>query len=139
MPALLVALIVVASACTGEEGRAVTPSPSPSPSLIPAPGGYLYRGPGIEATFEITAEQGQLVVLNATGADLADPGIYLLDARDGARVDAEVAEAAPVPDGDTMEFDVSISGAPEAKHVGLVVLTFGHDDFGAFAPAREKS
>jgi hypothetical protein len=135
--ALLLALLHSGgAACTSSNGE---PSVSPSPSLDVAPGAYVYRAKGIEATFELRGDEGTLSVFNGTGFPLDDPGVYLLDARDGSRVDAEVTDAAPVPDGRTGEFEVTIPGAPRAKHVGLVVLLAGDADFGAFVPARDQT
>ncbi|HEX6580664.1 MAG TPA: hypothetical protein VF195_07320 [Actinomycetota bacterium] len=135
--ALLLALLHSGSAaCTSSNGG---PSVSASPSLDVAPGGYVYRSEEIEATIEITGEAGTLTVFNGTGFPLDDPGVYLLDARDGSRVDAEVIDAAPVPDGETGEFEVTIPGAPEAKHVGLIVLLAGDADLGAFVPAGDQA
>ena len=65
--------------------------------------------------------------------------MYLLDARDGSRVDAEVIDAAPVPDGETSEFEVTIAGAPRAKHVGLIILLEGDADLGAFFPSEDQA
>jgi hypothetical protein len=135
-PALLLALLHSGAACTNSNGE---PTVSPSPSLEVAPGAYVYRAKGIEATFELRGEAGTLSVSNTTGSTLDDPGLYLLDARDGSRADAEVTDPAPVPDGQTSEFEVTIPGAPKAKHVGLIVLLAGDADFGAFVPARDRA
>jgi hypothetical protein len=139
--AVLPSLLLLAAACTGGDEPQAPPNPSEaeaSPSLIPVPGGYVYRSPGLEATFELDGERGSLTVYNATGYELDAPGLYLLDARDGTRIDAEVEGAEPVPDGATDELEVAIDGAPEAKHVGLVLLTFGDADFGSFVPAKDQ-
>lgn len=136
-PALLLTLSLSAAACTSA-GNGRDPA-SASPSLEVEPGAYVYRRPGIEATFELRGDAGTLVVLNETGFPLDDPGVYLLDARDGSRVEAEVTDPASVPDGRTRGFEVEVPDAPEAKHVGLVVLMVGDDDFGAFAPARDQA
>jgi hypothetical protein len=134
--ALLLALLHSVAACTSSNGE---PSVSPSPVLEVPPGAYVYRTKGIEATFELRADAGTLSVFNDTGYPLDDPGVYLLDARDGSRVDAEVIDAAPVTDGETSEFEVTIPGAPRAKHVGMIVLLAGDADLGAFVPAREQA
>jgi hypothetical protein len=136
--ALLLALLCSGSAaCTSSNGTA---SVSPSPTLEVAPGAYVYRAKGIEATFELRGGSGTLSVFNATGFPFDDPGVYLLDARDGSRVDAEVIDAAPVPDGETREFEVTIPpGAPRAKHVGLIALLAGDADLGAFFPAKDRA
>ncbi|HEX6399879.1 MAG TPA: hypothetical protein VF108_05345 [Actinomycetota bacterium] len=124
------------AACTGSDGKA---SVSPSPSLDVAPGAYVYRAKGIEATFELSGGSGTLSIFNGTGFPFDDPGVYLLDARDGSRVDAEVIDTAPVPDGRTRSFEVTIPDAPRAKHVGLIVLLAGEADLGAFFPAKDQA
>lgn len=137
--AVLPFLLLLAAACTGGDEPQAPANPTEAeaaPSLIPVPGGYAYRGPGLEATFELEGERGSLTVYNATGHELDAPGLYLLDARDGSRIDAEVEGAEPVPDGATDELDLTIAGAPEAEHVGLVLLTFGEADFGSFVAAK---
>jgi hypothetical protein len=135
--ALLLALLYSGgAACTSSNGK---PSVSPSPSLEVARGAYVYRAKGIEATFELRGDEGTLSVFNGTGFPFRDPGLYLLDARDGSRVDAEVIDAAPVPDGETRAFEVTIRGAPRAKHVGLIALLAGDADLGAFFPARDQA
>jgi hypothetical protein len=135
--ALLLALLHSGgAACTSSNGE---PSVSPSPALEVAPGAYVYRSEQVEATFELRGDAGTLTVFNGTGLPFDDPGVYLLDARDGSRVDAEVIDAAPVPDGETGEFEVTIPGVPRAKHVGLIVLLAGDADFGAFVPTGEQA
>ena len=136
-PALLHALLLTgAAACTSSNGTATV---SLSPTLEVLQGAYVYRAKGIEATFELSGGSGTLSVFNGTGFPFDDPGVYLLDARDGSRVDAEVIDAAPVPDGQTREFQVEIQGAPRAKHVGLIALLEGDADLGAFFPAKDQA
>ncbi len=135
--ALLIALLYSGgAACTSSNGDARNP---PSPSLEVAPGAYVYLSDEIEATFELEGDAGTLSVFNGTGFPLDDPGVYLLDARDGSRVDAEVIDAAPVPDGETSEFEVAITGAPEEKHVGMIILLAGDADLGAFVPSEDQA
>ena len=135
--ALLLALLYSGSAaCTSSNGE---PRVSPSPRLDVPPGAYVYRTKEIEATFELRGDAGTLSVFNRTGFPLDDPGVYLLDARDGSRVDAEVIDAAPVPDGETSAFEVTIPGAPTAKNVGLIALLAGDADLGAFVPASDQA
>lgn len=135
--ALLIALLHMGgAACTGSNSDAPDPR---SPSLEVAPGAYVYLSDEIEATFELDGNAATLSVLNRTGFPLDDPGMYLLDARDGSRVDAEVIDTAPVPDGQSREFEVAIPGAPEAKHVGLIVLLAGDADLGAFVHSEDQA
>jgi hypothetical protein len=135
--ALLIALLCSGgAACTSSNGDVRNPR---SPSLEVAPGAYVYLSDEIEATFELDGDAGTLSVFNGTGFPLDDPGVYLLDARDGSRVDGEVIDAAPVPDGETGEFEVAIPGAPEEKHVGMVILLAGDADLGAFVPSEDQA
>lgn len=138
LPGLVVLLLLSVTACTGgpDGPSASNGSGSPSPSLDVSSSGFLYVGPGIEATFELTGTQGHLVVLNRTGFPLGPPGIYLLDARDGARVPAEVSSPERIPNRETLEFDVTVEGAPERKNIGIVVLLFGGNNYGAFEAVR---
>lgn len=137
---LVLVLILSVSACTGDgDGPDPTTasSGSPSPSLDVGSRGFVYRAPGIEATFELTDGRGRLVVLNETGFALGRPDLYVLDARDGARVPGEVLSSSRIPDGATRRFDVTIQGAPEHEDIGMVALLFGGDNYGAFETARK--
>jgi hypothetical protein len=135
---LVLLILSATAACTGEPSDA-TPrgSGSPAPTLDVGSQGFIYVAPGLEATFELEGDEGRLVVLNETGFPLGRPDLYLLDARDGARVSAAVATPSRIPDGATRRFDVTVDDAPERKHVGLVVLLFGADNYGAFEAAED--
>ena len=134
LAALLLLVLVAASGCTSDGEPDPQPPPSDvSPSLVPVVGGYVYRGPGVEATVDL--ETGSLEVYNTTGRTLPAPGLYLLDARDGSVIEVVVRAASPVADGRTAGFDVRPTVTIEPRHVGLVVLRFGQDDYGAFVPA----
>jgi hypothetical protein len=136
--ALVLLILSTTTACTGEPSDATPGSPgSPAPSLDVGSQGFIYVAPGLEATFELDGDGGRLVVLNETGFALGPPDVYLLDARDGARVPGDVATPSRIPDGATRRFDVTVDGAPERKRVGLVVLLFGADNYGAFEEAEE--
>jgi hypothetical protein len=136
--ALVLLILSTIAACTGEPTDATPPgSGSPAPALDVGSQGFIYLAPGLEATFELEGDAGRLVVLNETGFPLGRPDLYVLDARDGARVAANVATPSRIPDGATRRFDVTVDGAPERKHVGLVVLLFGADNYGAFEAAED--
>ena len=64
-------------------------------------------------------------------------GVYVLDARDGSRIDWTVLDAAEVPEGES-EWQVERPPVPEAKHIGLVVMLFGGEDYGAFVPPAAR-
>jgi len=140
LAALLVALAVLAAACTGSDGGDEgkgngTGSVSETPTaVVTGPPGtvvYQYANAGLTATLVIKGQSGTLEVDNGTGRELPKPGFYILDARDGRRVEGKVAEAAPIPDGDKMRFKVSFAGI-EDKSIGLVVLLMGPDNYGGF-------
>ena len=59
----------------------------------------------------------------------------MLDARDGARVDWTVVDSASAPKGES-EWQMERPAVPEPKHIGLVVLLFGGEDYGAFVPPQ---
>jgi hypothetical protein len=139
--ALAVALALVLAGCTGSGdnggkspgggGNPGNGSGEPSVTIsIPASSSvYRYENEGLVATIDFGAHTLEIDI--STGRELPKPGFYVLDARDGHRVDGTVDGAANVPEGQTMTFDVSLPGV-EAKSVGLVVLLIGKDNYGAF-------
>ncbi len=142
----LVASLVVGTllvgACTknGSEPKATGTGGSGGGSATPVqtatgpPGTaeYRYANVGLVATMSLDGDSGTLSIQNGTGRDLPAPGFYLLDARDGKRVNGEVKDAASVPTGATKSFRVSIPKL-NVDDIGLVILLMGHDNYGAFA------
>ena len=63
--------------------------------------------------------------------DLDPPGLYVEDAVDGHEIDVEVVDSAPVAVGEQASFDVKLDGIT-VDDIGLLVLLFGADNFGAF-------
>ncbi|HZD16522.1 MAG TPA: hypothetical protein VE669_00115 [Actinomycetota bacterium] len=112
---------------TGETG----PTPAQTFSGPPGTAVYSYANAGLEVELDIDGNEGTLEVDNGTGRELPPPGFYLLDARDGSRIDGEVTDPAPIPDGRTAAFDVSFTGV-EVRNIGLVILLLGQDNYGAF-------
>jgi hypothetical protein len=138
--ALLLALGALGAGCTrqpsGGKGSAAPTATGATPSSVvssvPAGEGvYVYQNAGLTATLELKGNTGTLSIDNQTGRELAPPAFYLLDARDGRRVDGRVDGATSTPDGQTTEFDVAYSGL-ELKNIGLAVLLIGPDNYGAF-------
>lgn len=136
----LAVLGVLASACTqnADAGPTSTERPAPSvaaptvaPSVPPGTGVYVYQNAGLTATLDLETGTGTLEIDNRTGRELAPPGFYLLDARDGRRVDGVVDGAASTPNDSTSTFDVTFSGL-EVRNIGLAVLLIGPDNYGAF-------
>jgi hypothetical protein len=137
----VVVYAVLSAACTGngEESTAnvgpTASSPAAAPtSVAPGTGVYVYENAGLTATLDLRAGAGTLRIDNHTGRELSPPGFYLLDARDGRRVDGTVENASGTANGATSEFDVSFSGL-EVRNIGLAVLLIGRDNYGAFVPS----
>jgi hypothetical protein len=131
---------LLAAGCTQDAGAGASSgdasAPSSAPTAVPtsvAPGTgvYVYQNAGLTATLDLGAGTGTLEIDNQTGRELASPGFYLLDARDGRRVDGVVDGATPTADKTTSTFDVTFSGL-EVRNVGLAVLLVGPDNYGAF-------
>jgi hypothetical protein len=125
------------AACTGGEDPSVAGegSPETSPPPLTSADSYVFTdAAGIEARLTLDGEGAALVVRNDTAAILPKPGVFVLDARDGVRSDWTVVDSSSVARGERVEFMVERSPVPEAKHVGLVVLSFGGEDYGAFVP-----
>jgi hypothetical protein len=144
----LVALLCVAvalGACTGEDGGgdggptgSTGPSttsevPTPAQSFTGAPGTatYEYANEGLLVTVDLDGSDGTLEVENDSEHDLDPPGLYVEDAVDGDEIDGEVVASAPVPAGESATFDVRLDDIT-VDDIGLLVLLFGADNYGAF-------
>jgi hypothetical protein len=92
---------------------------------------FVYQNAGLVATLHLAGSKGTLEIDNKTGRELPPPAFYLLDARDGHRVDGTVAAPQPTPNDADATFDVTFSGL-QAWNIGLAVLVMGSDNFGAF-------
>lgn len=141
---LAVCLVFAAllASCTGSEepSDATTPGPQTSAPPVTAVDAYVYTDPaGIEARVKIEGDGASLTVRNDTGAVLLVPGLYVLDARDGTKVRWKVVEAAAIQDGESAVFQVDRPAVPEAKHIGLMAMLFGGQDYGAFTPPRPEA
>jgi hypothetical protein len=129
-------LTIVLAGCTDGDEPQPTGNPTTSPPPVTSADSYVFTdAAGIEARIAIEGESAVLTVTNDTGAALPRAGVYVLDARDGSRVDWSVLDAAPVPEGES-EWQVERPTVPEAKHIGLVVMLFGGEDYGAFVPPQ---
>jgi hypothetical protein len=140
--AVLIALLaLLAGACTSSKGSnsghgdgggsASAETPTPAVTGPPGTTAYRYANAGLVATMILKGTGGTLEIDNGTGRTLPKPDFYILDARDGRRVDGDVIDATAVPDGGQQTFDVSFTGI-EVKNIGLVVLLMGADNYGAF-------
>lgn len=139
---LLVLIALSAAACTGGD----EPSPSSSAPATGAsdpvttsenvtfvPGEFEYRFNNITATFSMNGAGGTLTVKNGSGADLGEPGMYVLGI-DDKRYEGVVSSPATVPDGGDAEFQVTFPDKVTKESLGLLVLLFGGDNYGAMAP-----
>jgi hypothetical protein len=143
--ALALALVALLTACTddGDGGEPTGPGtggtgnttggvgPTPVTTGPAARGTYEYVNAGLRVVVEIDGVEGTMEVENGTDHDLPDPDFYILDARDGTQIEGEVAEPDSIPTGETVTFDISFEGI-EVRNIGLLVLLFGTDNFGAF-------
>lgn len=140
--ALALASAVLLGACTGGEGDpggtagtgetgSVDTGPTPAETLTPGQGVYTYQNAGLTVTLTVEGASATLNVDNGTEHDLDPPGLYVLDAVDGHQIDLEVTEAAPIPAGESAGFDVTL-GDVSLEQIGLLVLLFGQDNYGAF-------
>jgi hypothetical protein len=134
---VVVALLAAAlAACTGDDAPPPEESPTTSPPPVTSADSYVFTdAAGIEARISIEGDGALLTVTNDTGGALPRAGVYVLDARDGSRVDWTVLDARAVPEGES-EWQVERPPVPEAKHIGLVVMLFGGEDYGAFVPPQ---
>lgn len=127
------------AACTGDDdpGPSEEP-PRTSPPPITSADSYVYTdAAGIEARLTIEGDGAALTVTNDTGAELPEPALLVLDARDGTATSWGVAEPGVVPEGES-DWQVQRQPVPEPKHIGLVVLLLGGEDYGAFVPPQPE-
>ena len=131
----------LATACTGGGGGGSSKTPTAAPtSAIPTgpvhfqPGEYRYGFGGVTASLSFDGSAATLEVKNASGSELAAPGLYVVLGT-GEHVDGTVAGAAPIADGASATFQVTFPAQVTSKTIGLVILLFGDSNYGAFAPA----
>jgi hypothetical protein len=94
----------------------------------------VYEFNGVEARVRLHGSTGSLDLRNGTGSRLAPPRLSILAAADGTPLVAEVEGAAPLGRGDRRTFEVSLARPVLPNAVGLVVLSFGGDVWGALSP-----
>jgi hypothetical protein len=138
---VLLLLAIALGACTGDDGDATAPSgpsprsdvPTPAQTFTGAPGTavYEYANEGLLVTLELDGSEGTLKVDNGSSNDLDPPDVYVEDAVDGHEIDGEVVNSAPVAAGERATFDVTLDGVT-VDDIGLLVLLFGADNYGAF-------
>lgn len=136
--ALIMASTVMLAACTGDgaDETGGAPPTSPIAPVSAEPGTYVYEFNGVRATFRLHGSSGSIDIRNGTGSRLAPPSLSILAAADGAELEAELQGAGPLGRGDRRIFDVSLGQPVHPRDVGLVVLSFGRDVWGALSPGR---
>jgi hypothetical protein len=149
VPFLLV-LTLAAAACTGEDvptpkhsnGSGGSPSPSQLPTVDPGAtkfvqGEFAYELNGVTAELSWHGSAAELKVDNASGKELGPPGVYAVT-DDQREVQAKVADAAAVADGGSATLQVVFPEDLDPRTTGILVLTFGEENWGAFAPVQES-
>jgi hypothetical protein len=147
---LSVAVVSLAAACTKSD---TSPTPSESGASATAsgqgpvttnedvtfvPGAYRYSFNNLTATLTLKGSAATLDVKNGSGGDVGAPSIYVIT-RDDQRYDAKIAAAAGIPDGSEATFEVTFPSQVTEKTAGLIVLSLGGDNYGAFAPVAAPS
>lgn len=126
-----------AAACTSSTGGA-DGSPTPTAVVTQTPTSsamdYTYARSGVSARLRYTPGGGVLTIANKSGEEIPQPGVYLLRAEDGRRVEGTVAGAAPLPNGASRTYRVTFAASFARRDVGLILLLIGRDNYGAFIP-----
>ena len=145
---LTVVFCLLAAACTGgDDEPSVSPSsascePSECPvssdrgDIVYQPGRYKYSFNEVSATFAMDGSAGSLEVENGSGAEIGNPGMYVVSG-DGKRFAGTVDSPAPIADGGSGTFTVTFPKQVKPGTVGLVVLLFGGSNYGAMEPVPE--
>ena len=145
---LLVVLALALAGCTGDDDP--TPSPtdtgpvptsdgsSPLPTDDPGavrfePGLFRYAFDDVSAELRWQGGEGELTVENGSDRELGPPGLQAVT-NDQREVPAEVAGTAPVAPGASETFTFSFPDDVSFEDTGFVVLWFGDENWGAFAP-----
>ena len=145
---LVITSVLATTACTGGDDPSPTPtgpgaSPtedggSPLPTTDPGavrfePGVFRYSFDSVSAELRWQGGEGELTVDNGSDRELGEPGLYAVTS-DQREVPAEVDGTAPVAAGASETFSFSFPADVTFEETGLVVLLFGDETWGAFAP-----
>jgi hypothetical protein len=149
---VFVLLVLAASACTGGDDPGPSPRDpgtdptEPTGSALPtedpgavrfAPGLFRYTFNSVSAELRWQGGEGELIVDNGSDRELDEPGLYAVTS-DQREVPADVAEARPIGVGDSATFTISFPDDVAFEQTGFVVLLFGDENWGAFAPVPEE-
>lgn len=111
---------------TGEDG-----GPTPVEGGPALTGTYEYVNAGLRVIVRIDGSEGTMEVDNGTERELPRPDLYVRDARDGHEIAVDVVDAAPIAAGEIGTFEATFEGI-EVRNIGLLILLFGRDNYGAF-------
>jgi hypothetical protein len=128
---------LLAAACTGGEPPArppASPAATPTTAAPAEPGTYAYDFNGIAATFHLEGAEGTLDITNSTGTRLAAPRISIVLAEGGTTLRTSVDGASPLDRGARRGFEVTLPRTLDPRDVGLVLLAFGGQAWGALSP-----
>jgi hypothetical protein len=131
--AVIVAGTVVAG-CTGASGdadRVAATSPAAkSPSPAAARALYTLAVDGLAAEYRHLGERRGVLTIRSGSPLAGEPSLYVLGALDGERIDAGIE----VDASDPSRFRVSFPIPVRQDEMGLVLLSIGDDNLGAFIP-----
>ena len=140
----VLALVVLASACTGGDDPATAGPVGPTPSgggvvsedagdTAFLPGRFTYQFNSITAQASFEGSTATMTVRNGTGSELGAPSLYVVGV-DDRRYDGTAEGAAPIADGEQVSLEFTFPDAVTPATIGLVVLSFGEDNVGAMPP-----
>jgi hypothetical protein len=143
LSAVLVLVVIASVACTDETQSPTGPSTPPSSAAAPPTkdsgdvdfqlGEFEYSWEGVDIRFSLDGSTGTLDVDNGSGARLGAPGLYAI-LGDGTRSDATIGDPGGIADGERASFDVTFPASVDETTIGLIVLLFGGNNWGALAP-----
>jgi hypothetical protein len=140
----LLALLALASACTGGDDPATAGPASTAPGgegvvsedagdTAFLPGRFTYRFNSITAQASFEGSTATMSVRNGTGSRLGAPSLTVVGI-DDRRYDGAVEGAAPIADGEQVTLQFTFPAAVTPQTIGLAVLSFGDENVGAMAP-----
>jgi hypothetical protein len=137
-------LAAAGASCTGETTTTTTdasPTGSPLPTVdVPVdfvPGEFVYVNNDVKVSLSWEGGTGEMTIENASGHELGTPGLYAVT-REQTEVPAEIPDAAPIPDGQSVTLEVSFPDSLDAADAGLIAILFGEENWGAFSPVIEE-
>ena len=142
--ALVLVLAATAAACTGDDpppGDGEGPSSSTTSALPTVDAGdvefergaFIYEFDSVTAALSWEGGEGTLSIDNGSDRELGEPGLYAVT-NDQAQVTGKVVDTATIPPGESTEFTISFPDALTYERMGIIVLLFGDENWGAFAP-----